>query len=176
MESNNYCEVLVKVQASKGEQLAGKLLWVLTAVFLLVSVVFLFFGVVYLVCWLLTLISLVGALLWGGKLNQEYEYEYIDGSLRIDRVIANRKRKKCGWYELENLVLAAPEGDESLTSYGNREGLKRLDYSSHNPAAPNRYQMVFSHELVTLEPTEELIRLLWRAAPQKVKRKKAAVL
>lgn len=172
MESNNYCEVLVKVQASKREQIVGKLLWVLAGVLLIVSVVFLFFGVVHLICWPLTLICFLGALLWRGKLRQEYEYEYIDGSLRIDRIIANRKRKKCGRYELENLILAAPEGDESLKPYLSREGLQRQDYSSHNPAAPNRYQLVFSKELVTLEPTQELVRLLWRAAPRKVVRKK----
>lgn len=172
MESSGYCEVLVKVQTGKKEQIIQKVLWALTFLFLALALFFLLMGVVHLLFWPLALICFIAAKVWQRKFNVEYEYQYLDGSLRIDKIIAMKKRKQFGQFELENLYLAAPEGDERLKPYLSREGLQQLDCSSHNADAPNRYQLVFPNQLLTLEPTEEMVRLMWRMSPHKVVRKK----
>ncbi|MGM9538712.1 MAG: hypothetical protein ACI3VN_10315 [Candidatus Onthomonas sp.] len=173
MESSGYCEVLVKVKASKTERTVQRVLWILTYVFLGLSVLFLFMGMFHLLFWPLTLVFFIAAMVWRRKLNIEYEYQYLDGSLRIDKIIAMKKRKKCGRYEIDNLYAMAPEGDEHLAGYQNRDGVKQTDYSSHDKEAPNRYQLVFQNELVIFEPSEDMVRQIWRTAPSKVTRKKA---
>lgn len=176
MESNGYCEVLVKVKASKTEETSQRVLWLSSWVLLALDI-FLLFGTgrANAILWILWLAALIGALVLKRKMSVEYEYQYLDGSLRVDKVIAMKKRKKAGRYELDNLYLMAPEGDERLAPYQNREGMKQVDYSSHDQTAPNRYQLVFQSELVTFEPTENMVRQIWRAAPSKVVRKRAAV-
>lgn len=173
MESSGYCEVLVKVKATKTEQTVQRVLWILTYVFLGLSVLFLFMGMFHLLFWPLTLVFLIAALVWRRRLSIEYEYQYLDGSLRIDKIIAMKKRKKCGRYEMDNLYAMAPEGAEQLAAYQKRDNLKQADYSSHDKEAPNRYQLVFQNELVTFEPSEDMVRQIWRTAPSKVTRKKA---
>lgn len=173
MESSGYCEVLVKVKASRTEELIGKGLWIATWVCLGLSLLFLFLGMFHLLFWPLTLVFFIAAKVWKRKLSVEYEYQFLDGSLRIDKIIAMKKRKKGGRYDTENLYLMAPEGDEHLEPYRKREGMKTADYSSQDPQAPNRYWMVFANQCLILEPTEEMVRLVWRSAPSKVIRRQA---
>lgn len=175
MQYGGYCEVLVKVQASKTDLLLQKVLWGITWVCLALSLLLFLLVEFFPLLWLLTLAGLIGAMAWNRKINVEYEYQYVDGSLRIDRIIAMKKRKKWGRFDLEQLQLMAPEGCQQLYPYRKQEGIQHLDCSSHNPQAPNRYQLVFPHQLVTLEPTEEMVRLMWLAAPTKVIRPKKSM-
>lgn len=176
MESNNYCEVLVKVQTSKVEEITQRVLWIFSWALLVLNLFLLFgAGLFNVILWVVWLVTLIVALVWKRRMSVEYEYQYLDGSLRIDRIIAMKKRKKCGRFEIENLYVMAPEGDEQLQPYLSREGFKPLDYSSRSPEASNRYQLVFPNQLVTIEPTEAMVRLMWRSAPNKVIRKRAVV-
>ena len=170
MESNNYCEVLVKVQATKMERLLAKLLWIMMAVYFVVGVIwnvlFLLLGVVFLVL----------ALVWKRRLALEYEYQYLDGTLQVDKIIDMKKRKKCGRYDVENLCVMAPEGDEHLTPYLNRKDARMVDYTSRSQNGESRYVAVYrgkgEHCCATLEPTDKLVQLMWRSAPGKVIRKR----
>lgn len=176
MEANSYCEVLVKVAVGKVEETAQRVLWISSWVLLALNLFLLFgAGVFNVILWVMWLAALIVALVWKRRMSVEYEYQYLDGSLRIDRIIAMKKRKKCGRFEIENLYVMAPEGDERLKPYLNREGFKQLDCSSRNPEASNRYQLVFPNQLVTIEPTEAMVRLMWRSAPNKVVRKRPVV-
>ncbi len=169
MEQSSYCEVLVKVVPTRLDRAVQRLLWSLFVFFLLAGMVF------FLPLLLGALACLIGALVRGRGLKLEYEYQYLDGSLRIDRIIAMTKRKKAGRYELENLAVMAPEGHERLQEYLKRPDLKRVDYSSRVPEAEDRYVMVFhggGTQYLTLNPTPEMVQLIWRAAPGKVVRRK----
>ena len=169
MEQSSYCEVLVKVVPTKLDKALQRLLWSLCVFFFVAGIVF------FLPLLLGTIACLAIALVRRRRMNLEYEYQYLDGSLRIDRIIAMSKRKKAGRYELENLAVMAPEGDERLQEYLKRPDLKRVDYSSRVTEADNRYVMVFhggGTQYLLLNPTPEMVQLIWRAAPSKVVRKR----
>lgn len=168
MESSGYCEVLVKVQPLKWERIMLRVISVL-------GVIYLALGLIYIIFLLLAVIFLVVAAIWKRRQCVEYEYQYLDGSLRIDRIIAMKKRKKVGRYELDNLQVMAPEGDDRLQGYLSRSDVKQLDYSSRDEAAPNRYVMVFQGQYIILEPSEAMVQMIWRAAPSKVVRKRQVI-
>ncbi|MCC8182809.1 MAG: hypothetical protein LIO45_07575 [Clostridiales bacterium] len=168
MESSSFCEVLVKVKPTKWENILHRVLWVLTFVYLAL-------GLVYLIFLAFFLVFLIAALLYGRHLRLEYEYQYLDGSLRIDRITNRSRRKRLGMYAMENLTLMAPEGHDRLAPYASRNDIKVLDYSSRDPTAELRYMLVFQGggvvQLLLLEPTEAMVQAMWRAAPSKVVRK-----
>ncbi|MCD8382322.1 MAG: hypothetical protein LUC30_05320 [Clostridiales bacterium] len=168
MENNSFCEVLVKVKPTKWENFLSKALWVLTFVYLAL-------GLIYIIFLAFFLVFLIAALLYRRHLRLEYEYQYLDGGLRIDRIKNRSKRKKLGVYSMENLTVMAPEGHDRLSPYTNRKELKVLDYSSHDPTAELRYILVFQGggviQLLLLEPTQAMVQAMWRAAPSKVVRK-----
>ncbi|MCC8129352.1 MAG: hypothetical protein LIO51_05385 [Clostridiales bacterium] len=167
MESNSFCEVLVAVKPTKWENILSKVLWVMTFVYLALGLIYLIFLAIFLV-------FLIAALLYRRHLRLEYEYQYLDGSLRIDRIKNRSKRKRLGVYAMENLAVMAPEGHDRLTPYLSRKDVKTLDYSSHDPAAERRYILVFQGggvvQPLLLEPTEAMIQAMWRTAPSKVVR------
>lgn len=170
MESNSYCEVLVKVKPAKVERVFQNVFWVLSAVYLALGLIYIIFLVPF-------IIFLILSLVWKRKLSQEYEYQYLDGDLRIDRIISMRKRKKAARYDIDNLCLMAPEGDERLQPWLKRNDGKKLDFSAHDPDSPNRYVLVFQAggvQCVTLDPSREMVQIMWRAAPSKVIRKPAS--
>lgn len=168
MESNSFCEVLVAVKPTKWENILSKVLWVLTFVYLALGLIYLIFLAIFLV-------FLIATLLYRRHLRVEYEYQYLDGGLRIDRIKNRSKRKRLGMYDLENLTVMAPEGHDRLTPYTSRKDVKLLDYSGHDPTAEMRYVLVFQGggviQMLLLEPTETMVQAMWRAAPSKVVRK-----
>lgn len=172
METNGFCEVLVPVAATPLERNLSKVLLGAGILLILWSVLSLLAGGMALVFGLLAVACLAGSLVCRRTFQVEFEYQYVEGTLTIDRIVAQTRRKRLAQFELENLYLAAPEGDERLRPY--QKGDRPVeDYTSRNPQAPNRYQLVFPQQVVLLEPTEAMVRLLWRSAPSKVVRKQS---
>ena len=167
MDNSSYCEVLVKVKRPRWEIILSKALWIALAVYLVA-------GLFYLIAWILAIPFLIGAILMKRRVNQEFEYQYLDGTLRVDRIINMKKRTKVGSYDVENLTVMAPEGSDKLTGALMDKSMKTLDCSSGDKSAANRYMAVYRGReplCLILEPNDHLLQLMWRSAPSKVTRK-----
>lgn len=102
--------------------------------------------------------------------NVEYEYTYIAGECRIDKVMSKRKRKKCTQFELDKVEVIAPEGHESLKGYENKECSLKKYVSGEQDA--KRY-IVYERkdaDLVEIifEPNEKLLKAMQNYAPRKI--------
>lgn len=60
----------------------------------------------------------------------EFEYSYFDGEFRFAKIYNKQKRKELKGYEIDNVIVIAPEGDRSLHSYENNPQVKTRDLSS----------------------------------------------
>lgn len=168
METNHYCEQLVRVKQAKWQTALLRILQVMTVAYfatgLLNNVLFLFGFLLLLLTWF-----------WKRKITLEYDYQYLDGVLQVDKIINLKKRKTCGQYDMDKLCLMAPEGDEGLDAYLNQSGVKTVDYSSRDEASQKRYVAVYRAKetlCLILEPSEQMVQTMWRAAPGKVVRKR----
>lgn len=159
-----YREILVKKKTSIAAKLLKGLVTVLT--------VFCFFVGV------MAPVMLIGAAVFGAllffvvpKLDVEYEYLYVNGSLDIDAIYSKQKRKKVGSYDVEELEIAAPEKSHALDSYLNQGNAKVIDYTSSDPHA-KKYIMIYNKEkgrqIIKVEVDDVILNDLRRMAPRKV--------
>ena len=138
---------------------------------IMMTVVFLLFGMGtgYILALILAVVTGVGAYFATMNANIEYEYLYLDKEIGVDKVMAKSRRKKVGTYSVEKMEIFAPLNSHRLDSYRNRD-TKTLDYSSGIAAQPERrYMMVCNGgEKVILEPNEAMIKAVQSVAPRKV--------
>ena len=150
-----YREILVKKKTSIAAKLLKGLVTVLTVFFFFVGA------------------AVFGALLFFvvPKLDVEYEYLYVNGSLDIDAIYSKQKRKKVGSYDVEELEIAAPEKSHALDSYLNQGNAKVIDYTSSDPHA-KKYIMIYNKEkgrqIIKVEVDDVILNDLRRMAPRKV--------
>ena len=161
---DTYVECLVARKSSLLFNFLKILLIMLTAVFL-------FFGIVFgIVAGLIIGIAAgVGAYFAAMNSSIEYEYLYLEKEISVDKVMAKSRRKKAGTYSVEKMEIFAPLNSHRLDSYKNRN-TKTLDFSSGIAAQPERrYMMVCNgNTKVILEPNEEMVRAVRNIAPRKV--------
>lgn len=159
-----YREIMVKKKTSIGAKLLKGLITVLT--------VFCFFVGV------MAPVMLIGAAVFGAllyfvvpKLDVEYEYLYVNGSLDIDAIYSKQKRKKVGSYDVEELEIAAPEKSHVLDSYLNQGNAKVIDYTSSDEHV-KKYIMIYNKEkgrqIIKVEVDDVILNDLRRMAPRKV--------
>lgn len=164
MVSETYVECLVARKPSFIMRLLKTILMMLTAVFILIGV--LFFPAL--------IIALVfGAAAYFVYLNAdiEYEYLYLDKEISIDKVMAKSRRKKAAVYSVDQMEILAPIQSHRLDSYRNNPNMKKtVDYSSGVAEMPDkRYMMVYENGVkVIFEPSIELIKAVALIAPRKV--------
>ena len=107
-----------------------------------------------------------------GRLDKEFEYLYVNGDFDIDVIYNMQKRKRAGSYDVDNLIVFAPENSHELDSYRNKQGITVQDYTS---GYDNRkiwcgvYNVDKGEAMVRLELEDEtVVRDLRRYAPRKV--------
>jgi hypothetical protein len=83
------------------------------------------------------------------KFGKEYEYAYFDREVRLARIINKSRRKSLGTYSMEDVEVVAPAGDRAVQRYEQMQGIKVLDYTSHNKGTPY-YEMVIRQEGQTI--------------------------
>lgn len=161
---DTYVECLVARKSSLLFNFLKILLIMLTAVFL-------FFGIVFGIAagLIIGIAAGVGAYFAAMNSSIEYEYLYLEKEISVDKVMAKSRRKKAGTYSVEKMEIFAPLNSHRLDSYKNRN-TKTLDFSSGIAAQPERrYMMVCNGGLnVILEPNEAMIKAVQSAAPRKV--------
>jgi hypothetical protein len=164
MSDNSYVECLV---ASK----ASPLMVVLKGVTLALTVFFFlsmfFLGIVGAI-----LAIAAGAAYYFVSLNAsiEFEYQYCDHEITVDKIMNKSRRKNIGKYEVEKIEAMAPSRSYHLDQYKNKT-YKVLDYSARekDPQPDPTYTFYYDgKEKVILEPTQEFVNAIKNIAPRKV--------
>lgn len=100
----------------------------------------------------------------------EYEYIYFSGECRIDKIMAKRKRKSCMKVELERVEIIAPEGNEALKSYENKDCITKKFISGTDEA--KKYVMYERKDSdlfkIVFEPNEAILKAMQANSPRKV--------
>lgn len=162
--SEAYIECLVKAKPSMLGKFFKVLLYVLTAMLLV-----LMFLTMNMLLFILAIAAGVGAYFVGLYTDLEYEYLYLDKELTIDKVMGKTKRKRVAVYQLERMEVFAPIKSYHLDNFRNRQ-TKDKDYSIGYEEQPDlRYAMYYEGgERLILSPSPELVKIMKNAAPRKV--------
>lgn len=161
--SDTYVECLVKKKQSMIAKILKGLLFALTVVF---GVATLLFGFVPFVA---AVICGVAAYLINYFTDIEYEYLYLDRELVVDKVMAKSRRKRVATYSVDRMEILAPVKSYHLDGYKNRN-VKVKDCSVGAVLQPDlRYAMYYEGGLkILLSPSEQLIKAVKNVAPRKV--------
>ena len=105
------------------------------------------------------------------KLNAdiEYEYQYCDKEITVDKVLNKSSRKHICNYSVEKIEVFAPSKSYHLDEFKNRT-LKENDFSSKSGAQPDpTYTFIYDgKEKIIIEPSQEFIQAIKNVAPRKV--------
>ncbi len=150
------------------------LIKVLRPVAALLAVCFVLLGVLGMLPLILVGIAF-GGLFYFANLNSvvDYEYAYVEGELRIARILQKSKRKEVATYDLTKMTLLAPMNSPRFDGYRNTEGTV-LDYSSRVAQQPDtRYCLVMSDRTKVIlqldsEYGMQLVDAIYRFSPSSV--------
>lgn len=106
------------------------------------------------------------------KINTEYEYLFVEGTLDIDRVRFQSKRKKIASIDMPEILTVAPEGSQKALAYDHGQ-MTVMRCGSGNPEAipyimivrlkdKNRQVKIF------WEPNEKLLEAMKNSIPDRV--------
>ena len=100
----------------------------------------------------------------------EFEYQYCDREITVDKVLNKSSRKNVGKYQVERIDAMAPSRSYHLDEYKNKT-LKVLDYSSRekNPQPDPTHTIIYDgKEKIIFEPSAEFVAAVKNVAPRKV--------
>lgn len=105
------------------------------------------------------------------SLDVEYEYQYINGDIDIDKIMHKERRKNVFTANIKDMELLAPSGTPQLNSFGDA---RVYDFTGGFGDA-DVYEMIFFEsgmkKRVLFEPDEHMVEGIWMQAPRKVIRK-----
>ncbi|WP_242840985.1 DUF6106 family protein [Butyrivibrio sp. AE3004] len=112
----------------------------------------------------------VGAYFVSLNASIEYEYQYCEREITVDKILNKSKRKRVATFETERMEAIAPSRSYHLDEYRNKDNYRTLDFSSGEEKQPDvTYTMYYDgREKVILEPNKELIEAVKNVAPRKV--------
>jgi len=106
------------------------------------------------------------------RLNVEYEYTFIDGELRIDKIFSQSSRKRFRVLLFDRIDTIAPIDHDEVARNLKNPGFKTVDCSSCSGDTSNVYGILYSDEkerlVILFEPDEKMIKALRRYSPRKV--------
>ncbi|NCB93661.1 MAG: hypothetical protein EOM40_14055 [Clostridia bacterium] len=107
------------------------------------------------------------------RFNVEWEYQYVNGEIDIDRILNRSKRKRVDSFDISNAEMIAPMSSHRLDYYNSNNKLKIKDYTSCDPENANRgFAMLISKDgemsKVLFEPSEQMLKDIRTKAPRKV--------
>lgn len=166
--SDLYLEELVKRRRTGKDQVLRYALMGLTAVLIVLA----------LLSWNLIIIAAgiaicVADIFIFPRFQTEWEYQYVNGELDVDRILNKAKRKRIASYDVAKAELIAPAASHRFDYYNNNQKLKVCDYSSCDPEREKLvYAMLIPEEAgltkVLFEPSEQMIKDIRIKAPRKV--------
>ena len=163
---NSFVECLVASKASP-VLVFLKYLCFAMAIFFLSSIILLGSGIVGLILFLAA-----GAGYYFAQLNSsiEFEYQYCDKEITVDKILNKSSRKHIGTYEVEKITILAPTNSHRLAEYKNQT-LKTLDFSGRDKNAVPDPTFTFLYdgkERVVFEPSGDMVSAIKAVAPRKV--------
>lgn len=166
--SDLYLEELVKKKRTGKDNAMRIGLMVLTAV--LVVMALLSWNIVILIP---TIAICIADFFLFPRFNVEWEYQYVNGEIDVDRILSKAKRKRIATYDIANAEILAPARSHQLDHYNSNPRLKVLDYTSCDPERERLvYAMIVSKEgqltKILFEPSEQMVKDLRTKAPRKV--------
>ena len=100
----------------------------------------------------------------------EYEYQYCEREISVDKVLNKSSRKHVGNYSVEHIEIMAPSRSYHLDEFKNKT-YKTLDFSARekDPQPDPTYTVYYDgKEKLILEPTKEFVEAIKAVAPRKV--------
>ena len=163
---NNYVECLV---ASKGSPLTKILSYVslILAVIFFLSSILTVLGIAGLI---LCVIAGVGYYFLSMNSNIEFEYQYCEKEITVDKILNKSRRKNVGKFEVEHIEVMAPRNSHHLDEFRNKT-LKTVDYSGrdYSRQPDPTYMFIYDgKERIIFEPTQEFVAAVKSVAPRKV--------
>ena len=104
---------------------------------------------------------------------KEYEYVYVDGDISFDAVYNKSRRKTKGKTSWEETRLVCKAGSPELEGY-RQKNAKIQNFTSNNKNSGNVYAIITEAggvpSITFFEPAPEMLEMMWRKSPMKVKR------
>lgn len=166
VNDNSYVECLVESKASPVITFL-KYLSIFFAVVFFIAAFMLGFGIIGLILCVAAGFAYHFAAL---NANIEYEYQYCDKEISVDKVLNKSSRKHVGTYSVEHIEAMAPSRSYHLDEFKNKT-YKTSDFSSKNKdAQPDSTYTIYydGKDKIIFEPTEEFVAAVKAVAPRKV--------
>ncbi len=166
VSDNSYVECLVSSKASPIMVVLKGVTLALTIMFFIASFL-LGFGIVGMI---LTIAAGVAYYFVSLNASIEFEYQYCDREITVDKVMNKSRRKNIGKYDVGRIEAMAPSKSYHLDEYKNKT-YKVLDFSARekNPQPDPTYTIYYDgKEKIVLEPTKEFVEAIRNVAPRKV--------
>lgn len=166
--SDLYLEEMVKKKRTTKDMILRSLLMGLTAVMVVISL--LTFNILFTVP---AIAICIADIFIFPRFSVEWEYQYVNGELDVDRILNKAKRKRIASYDISNAEIVAPLHSHRLDYYNNNSKLKTVNYTSCDPEREKLvYAMITTGEgditKVLFEPTEQMLKDMRAKAPRKV--------
>lgn len=118
------------------------------------------------------LLAIGGAYFLNIRMNVEYEYVFVTNELSIDRIFAQKSRKRVQNLEMQKVEKVISTRSHEYDFAKNNPKLKIVDYSS-GKADADTYAIVYAgnegQAVYLIEPNEKILKCMKHAAPSKVK-------
>ena len=166
VSGNSYVECLVESKASPLVKFGSYVALVLAVIFFLSSILTPL-GIVGLI---LCVIAGVAYYFLSLNSNIEFEYQYCDREITVDKILNKSKRKNVAKYEVERIEAFAPSRSYHLDEFKNKQ-FKTLDFSAReqNRQPDPTYTFIYDgKEKVIIEPDAEFVNAVKSVAPRKV--------
>ncbi|MCR5669821.1 MAG: DUF6106 family protein [Butyrivibrio sp.] len=166
VSDNSFVECLVESKASPIVKLLSYFSLVLAVIFFILS----FLSPLGIIALILCVAAGVAYYFLSLNASIEFEYQYCDKEITVDKILNKSKRKNVGKYEVERLEVMAPTRSYHLDEYKNKT-LKTLDYSARekDPQPDPTYTFIYDgKERVVFEPSAEFVAAVKNVAPRKV--------
>jgi hypothetical protein len=169
---DDFIEYLIKKQPT-GRDWAMRLLVLFGTV--VVCCILLVLGRIFLEFSIILLALCAGAIYLGWRLftsfDLEYEYIVTNGEMDVDKIIAQRKRKREVTLKFKDIEIMAPIGPAHQREFENPSFQTKIE--AGNPAAPGAYFIAAHTEKrgytrLVFEPDERIVESAKRSAPRKV--------
>ena len=147
---------------------------ILTAFLFLAGAYFMYATLVGLIIFFAIAVPLLAVAWYLHTKKVEFEYSYFDGDFRFAKIFNKQKRKDLRGYDVEDVIIIAPEGDRSLHKFEKNPQVKIRDLSSGYKNEGKVYCLVAKteerYEMTKFEPDEKYLDAVCVKYRQKVVR------
>ena len=133
MYQDTYVEQIVKKDLTKKDYTVKNILMALTIFFGLATVF-----AVHFICLILFIVCVILFYRKQSQMETEYEYLYVGGTMEIDKVIRQSRRKQVLVMDLSEMLVLAPEGSQKALAYdhGQMSVMRFVSGDSNDHRAP----------------------------------------